>query len=277
MLDVRSRTGLLVLRCGRAPRAGDAPDDAALAAAAGAERLLALDAGFPGVFRLRLTRHAPDERPLLRGRLRCGAQGARLGDDALLSGDDEGLPAPLPRGRHRVGVHTPASQDPEAPDFVLVAAPLAAHARAGGRPLAGGPALVDPARHPRPAALEPRTRLELRVRLETALRAARDDPTARRAALDASLRANPRDARALVLRAEVTRELGDLARALDDAWRATTVAPNDGGAWSALASLLRAAGRRGEAARAAAWARELGRVGGPARSGRRPRGPRAAR
>ncbi|MBX3467465.1 MAG: hypothetical protein KF878_11290 [Planctomycetes bacterium] len=69
----------------------------------------------------------------------------------------------------------------------------------------------------------------------------------------------PRDARALVLRAGTKREQGDLGRALDDVWRATVVAPNDGAAWAALADLLRAppAARRGRPV-SARRARELG-------------------
>ncbi|MBX3467464.1 MAG: hypothetical protein KF878_11285 [Planctomycetes bacterium] len=87
IVDVRSASGLVLLVAGR-PRRRRAwrDDDAALAAEARAERLVALDAGFPGEFRLRVGRHAPAapprrRRPALRRRRR-----ARAGDEAPLEG-----------------------------------------------------------------------------------------------------------------------------------------------------------------------------------------------
>lgn len=255
IVDVRSASGLVLLVAGR-PRRRRAwrDDDAALAAEARAERLVALDAGFPGEFRLRVGRHAPAAPLLAAGALRCGAGGARAGDEALLEGAGAGLPLPLPRGRLRVEVRAPASDDPEAPDFVLTLSRLGAHEAAP--PLPAG--VLDPARRPRPEGCDGAGRVEARARLQASLRAAGADPAPRRAALDAYLRLCPRDARALVLRAGAKREQGDLGRALDDVWRATVVAPNDGAAWAALADLLRAAGQRAEAARSARRARELG-------------------
>ncbi|MCO5170710.1 MAG: hypothetical protein M9894_30640 [Planctomycetes bacterium] len=271
VVDVRSESGLLLLVAAR-PRRRRAwrDDDAAVAAEARAERLVALDAGFPGEFRLRVGRHAPASPLLAAGALRVGPGGARAGDEALLEGAGPGLPLPLPRGRLRVEVRAPESDDPEAPDYVLTVSRLAAAAPAPPPRLD----VVDPARRPRPEGCDGAARLEARARLQASLRAASDDPAARRAALDVYLRACPRDPRALVLRAGAKRAQGDLARALDDAWRATVVGPHDGAAWAALADLLREAGQRAEAARAARRARSSaprpgrgrragGRVGAP--------------
>jgi hypothetical protein len=255
-LDVRTGTGLLVLMAARPRGRRDwLTDDAALAAAVSAERLAVVDAGFPGTFRVRLTRHAPDGPIRATFVVRCGTRGLLAGDEEVLASADGGLAATLPRGRYRVDVRTPWSDDAEAPDYVLTLSAMTARAAA---PAAQPLRVLDPADHPRPRRPDPAARAEAWARLQSALRdAGEGDLPARRAALGAYLRVDPRDARALALRAEVKQAQGELERALDDAWRATVVAPNDAGAWTTLARVLAAARRRAESARAAARAAEL--------------------
>lgn len=259
-LDVHTGTGLLLFMAARPRKRKDwSADDAALAAAAAAERLAPVDAGFPGTFRVRFTRDCDVDAPVtapIRATfvVRCATGGLVVGDEEVLAGDRGGLVVPLPRGRYRLDVRTPWSNDAEAPDYVLTVSTVRARAAGPGISLVQ---VLDPAAHPRPRSVDPAARAEAWARLQAGLRDAGDDLRARRAALDAYLRVDPREPRALVLRAEVKQAQDALELALDDAWRATVVAPNDAGGWAMLAAVLAAAGRRAESARAAARGAEL--------------------
>lgn len=254
-LDITTRSGLLVL-LGTPPRR-PRREDAAILGELKAERLLAIDAGFPGTFRVRVGPAGRETgRPAVVHALRCAGQALVLGDETLLSAP-AGLRVPVAPGRWRAEVRATDSVDADAPDYTVSLSPVRP-----GEQLAEADAvpLVDPARHPRARRLPPAVRAEAKARLQRALRDA--DLAGRRVALDAYVRTDPRDARTLLLRAEARRESGELGAALDDAWRATVVAPNDPATWSALAGLLEEAGREGVAADAARRAEELTQIAG---------------
>lgn len=138
---------------------------------------------------------------------------------------------PLPFGRSRLEVRTPAGRSEDAPDYVLT---LVGHAGTNGEKIAF--AGIPPAVHPIPQ--PPDHAVLAAAWKDFAEIEAAGDADEIRAALERLLHRHPRVGPLYHYRSKLRCAAGDLPGALDDVQRATLIAPNDASAWCSRAYCL---------------------------------------
>lgn len=237
-------------------------DDAVLLGEAGKGHVLPFRPDGDGVFRLQLTVEAPTADvdatywlAVASGRL-CLTGAEWLPADGDEGPGEKSLESfPLPNGRYQVALSRPASEDVEAPDFVLSVQPLAEGAQSPAPPAALE--ALAPAQHPLPEDQDPEQTAQAEALMRKAL-LEEQDPAQRLALVDEALGIDPRHYEGLLLRSALREDQEDLEGALADAVRASCVAPTDGHAWLSRASCLLRMERAEEALPAARRATELG-------------------
>ncbi len=221
--------------------------------------LVPLLTGADGTYRVLLTPDAP-QAPIqatfwfeVRSGRACMTSGERLpgwGDAGPAAHDPQSFP--IPNGRYRVDIQTPASDLFYAPDYILSLAPLQD---------ANPPAILTTHHHIAPAERPPFPQGDCAtanrlLRKATKAWEARDLDGAIEA-FDEALRADPCHREGLNDRSILKQERGDLEGALRDAVTATTYSPDFGIGWTCRSCYLLLLDRPEKALQAARRAVEL--------------------